>query len=447
MSRILFGIVVTVVVLGFAAAAFGNAQADLTISRVVATANADSGKTTVSVTVVNAGGLAAGPFDLKIGVFKNVAGQSTTIRVPGVLAGGSQTYVAQFVGTGWGCADGTADVKNEVAESNEGNNYLNNNTIWHIFFPGHLLREGLTMVNPGANVEMVRMTMDAPPTWDVTFSEDVVMLDPFEEYTVYAYITPPPEFVGYAEFKAYGEFMDGSPGTLDWQFHAFAPPAVTDTVVCEPTGLSNPPHPSTYWYDVTPGAFGRCDFHVQVFDPEPSHYTNVSKPAPTWQFAVHQVGNLWWASWWDPQCQNAIYTPFRFQFTNSHARTLGQWTTTIDGSNQPFAQVIDTSVAHDTEPPGYGYLVHVPGACTGQEEIRKAECELKHGADMTKVVLVKGVPGDAFTIMLATGESFSGTINTHGKGKAKFSGVASGANAATAMWGCGEVKTKTFTCP
>lgn len=447
MSRFVFGLVFTIAVLALAATALGSASPDLTISNVRAVANSETDRTSLTVTVTNAGNLAAGPFDLKIGVFNDTTSASTTFRVAGLLSGGSQTYVAAFVGTQWKCGYGSADVKNEIAESSESNNYRSDNQIWHVFFVGQMLMDTIGLHNPQDTFETVLLTTDAPPGWEVNFSEDIVILAPDEVRRVYVSFIAPPAFEQPTEFSILGTFADGSPGTMDWTVHAFPPSRATDTVVCEPSGGANPQHPSTYWYDVTPGAFGRCDFHVQVFDPNPAHYTNVSKPAPTWQFAVHQVGNLWWASWWDPQCQNAIYTPFRFQFTHSHARTFGQWTTTIDGSSRPFAQVIDSSVGHGQDLDGYGRLVHVPGACTGRETIRKAECELKHGASMVKVVLIRGVAGDAYTILLATGESFSGTLNTRGKGKAKFSGVASGANTATAMWGCGKVETKTFECP
>jgi hypothetical protein len=133
-----------------------------------------------------------------------------------------------------------------------------------------------------------------------------------------------------------------------------------DVVVCEPQGGPNPTHPTTYWYDVTPGTAGRCDFHVEVFDPNPADYTNVSLPYPSWQFSVHFSGGKWWASWWDPGCTNAIFTTTRFQFTNTHSSTWGDWRTTISGTNNPYAQVADSAGAHALEPDGSGYRVHVP---------------------------------------------------------------------------------------
>ncbi len=145
--------------------------------------------------------------------------------------------------------------------------------------------------------------------------------------------------------------------------HALSPnaPPGLDTVVCEPRGGANPSHPSTYWYDVTPGdAYGRCDFHVRVYDPNPANYTYPTKPATTWQFAVHQVGSEWWASWWDPNCVNPITGPFRFQFTNSSPRTWGDWRVTIGASSNPHVWVSDFNGTHLMQPDGYGLRVHVP---------------------------------------------------------------------------------------
>jgi hypothetical protein len=138
------------------------------------------------------------------------------------------------------------------------------------------------------------------------------------------------------------------------------PCVIIDTVVCEP---QPPNHPNTYWYDVTPGAFGRCDFHVRVYDPVAAHYTNPSLPAATWQFLVHQVGTEWWASWWDPNCTNAIFAPntFRFQFTNPNDAVWGDWRTTIGNVSDPYTiWNIDNSGHHTGDLDGYGYRVHVP---------------------------------------------------------------------------------------
>ncbi len=163
---------------------------------------------------------------------------------------------------------------------------------------------------------------------------------------------------------------DGGPGNThiywDGEFCASALHAVgpgepgPDTVMCEAQGADNPTHPMTYWYDVTPTGFGRCDFHVRVFDTDPANYANPSLPADTWQFAVHPVGDEWWASWWDPECQNAIFDHFRFQFDNTSTTVWGKWTTTIGASPNPYCDVIDFHGRHFAQADGYGYRVHVP---------------------------------------------------------------------------------------
>lgn len=141
------------------------------------------------------------------------------------------------------------------------------------------------------------------------------------------------------------------------------PQPVSDLVVCEP---QPPTHPPDYWYDVTPGdPFGRCDFHVRVYDPNPANYTNIVypyMPNATWNFAVHEVSpGVWWASWWDPNCANPIAGgTYRFGFTNPNNRRWGDWTTTIGGSADPHDSVFDSSANHTADPDGYGYRVHVP---------------------------------------------------------------------------------------
>lgn len=140
-------------------------------------------------------------------------------------------------------------------------------------------------------------------------------------------------------------------------------PCPWDLVVCEPQGgpANNPSHPPTYWYDVTPYGFGRCDFHVRVYDPNPANYTNASLPAATWTFVVHEVNpGEWWASWYDPGCVNAIFSTFRFQFDNPNPCVWSDWTTTISGTSDPFDQPIDQSQNHSDQPDGLGYRVHAP---------------------------------------------------------------------------------------
>lgn len=140
--------------------------------------------------------------------------------------------------------------------------------------------------------------------------------------------------------------------------------------MCEPQGGGNPTHPSTYWYDVTPGAFGRCDFHVRVEDSIAGHYTNWVQPI-NWTRQLHKVGNDWWVSWWNPGCGNAIFNTFRFQFDNPNSSGWGDWTTTTSATNNPYTQVIDFSASHAAQSDGYGYRVHVPTmACCNHDGIR-----------------------------------------------------------------------------
>jgi hypothetical protein len=132
-----------------------------------------------------------------------------------------------------------------------------------------------------------------------------------------------------------------------------------DTVKCEPQGGQNPTHPGTYWYDVTPTQFGRCDFHVEVFDSVLSHYSNFVDP-PTWTHALHKTGGKWWISWWDPDCDNSGFGRFRFQFDNPNPAVWSDWRTTIAATKNPYDQVVDSSENHAVELDGYGYRVHVP---------------------------------------------------------------------------------------
>jgi hypothetical protein len=140
------------------------------------------------------------------------------------------------------------------------------------------------------------------------------------------------------------------------------------SVVCEPS--AGMPHPSTYWYKVTPLQMGGlCDFHVKVLDSDAANYTNPVMP-PNWVFAVHPVGSEWWASFRDPStsCQNAIFNEFQFRFTNPTRSTWGDWTDTQSGSMDPYAGIHDASWNHDIDPDGYGYRVHVPTGVADEDE-------------------------------------------------------------------------------
>ena len=138
-----------------------------------------------------------------------------------------------------------------------------------------------------------------------------------------------------------------------------------DIVVCEPQGGPNPTHPPAYWYEVTPEGFGRCDFHVRVFDEDPGNYTSWNIfpwPGDSWRFMVHNVGGEWWASWWDStaSCDAAFFVPTVFEFTHMGESTWGEWRTTIGNSPDPTVDVVDTSDNHPAAMDGFGRRVHVP---------------------------------------------------------------------------------------
>ncbi len=339
---------------------------DLTISQygVQATRNYTTGLTTVTVKVDNTGLNSCGSFTLRIKVTdKNPPGTSAWADIPvaGMAATGSKTKSYVFTGTNWDCATGIADFYNVISEFSESNNAGNTNRFWVIALPPNFL-DRLAVINPGNVPKTISLYVeDLPPGWSCNFSQDVLALGPNEMELVDVNFGVPVDFQGYEEIRIVAEPDDGTPGQMDWTYHMFSPPSVSDVVVCEPQGGGNPVHPTTYWYDVTPGDFGRCDFHVQVFDSVEANYTNISLPdSTTWLFAVHKVGSQWWASWWDPDCTNAIFSTFRFKFDNPNPSTFGHWTTTISGTSNPYASVIDISAAHELEDDGYGYRVHVP---------------------------------------------------------------------------------------
>ncbi len=446
----LFKSLVFLLAVGLAAGAVPRSTPDLTIKNgdvKIVQVTEPAAKTSASVTVSNIGDAVAGPFKLRVGAStSNNSGWGDHL-IPGLSAGGSVTYTTVLDGTQWKCGFGSADVNGDVSESNENNNYKSSNDLWIIIAPRQQLDEFIGAFNPLPITATLAFNAENPPEWEVQFDPNPVTIPPLATAEVQVSLMAPPSFEGYAEIPLIGEFMGGAPGPMTWTVHAFAPPQVADVVVCERNVGNNPRHEPYYWYDLTPGAFGRCDFHVQVFDPNPANYTQVSKPAATWQFAVHPMGNTWWASWWDPQCQNAVFQTFRFQFTNEHKRTWGNWTTTIGASSNPFIQPVDVALTHDGELDGYGFRVHVPGACTGLEKLATADCEDRHGTNRLKVKLVRGVPGDAYTIVLSDGTTRNGFLNTRGKVVVKFTGLPSMSGTARAMWGCGMSESKTFTCP
>lgn len=91
----------------------------------------------------------------------------------------------------------------------------------------------------------------------------------------------------------------------------------------------------------------------------------------------------------------------------------------------------------------------VPDECEpGCGRIAKASCKDRNGVNQLKVILTDGVEGDSFTVTLTDGSKESGTINSRGKGKARFNNRPLGdAGTATAEWGCGAEDEKAYSCP
>ncbi|MCG3132019.1 MAG: hypothetical protein FLDDKLPJ_02829 [Phycisphaerae bacterium] len=87
--------------------------------------------------------------------------------------------------------------------------------------------------------------------------------------------------------------------------------------------------------------------------------------------------------------------------------------------------------------------------CTGAEKLKKAKCTDRNGENQLKVSLTGGRPGDTFVVTLSSdGDSKAGTINSRGKGKAKFNNRPAGdSGVASAEWGCGAVDEKEYVCP
>lgn len=86
--------------------------------------------------------------------------------------------------------------------------------------------------------------------------------------------------------------------------------------------------------------------------------------------------------------------------------------------------------------------------CTGRERVKRAKCKSKGDArSKLTVKLDRGIAGDTYLVDLSTGECADGTLNKKGKGKLKFKRLPPGAGTAGAVWGCGDRKTKNYTCP
>ena len=87
------------------------------------------------------------------------------------------------------------------------------------------------------------------------------------------------------------------------------------------------------------------------------------------------------------------------------------------------------------------------GGCAGGEKMKKPKCKNKRGLNQMTVKLVGGVEGDSFTVELPSGKKKEGTINSKGRGKAKFKKLPPGEGTAAAKWGCGAEAEKKYACP
>jgi hypothetical protein len=144
-----------------------------------------------------------------------------------------------------------------------------------------------------------------------------------------------------------------------------------DLVTCEPQGTAgNPTHPPTYWYDVTPGTVPLHDFCVQVYDADFANYSAIVSP-PGWAHApfILRADDKYWFRWCDPGLDNplAVGDTFRFQFDNDGPALWARWVTTNDGLCDPLSGIVDHSDEHNSEPNGFGYLVHSPVDYTAVE--------------------------------------------------------------------------------
>ncbi|MBU1700718.1 MAG: C39 family peptidase [Candidatus Eisenbacteria bacterium] len=146
------------------------------------------------------------------------------------------------------------------------------------------------------------------------------------------YMNPLPVGSGGYHIASYNWVVDSSDHS--WEFslrmvsgHYCPGP---DVVVCEPQGGSNPNHPTTYWYDVTPTTGGRCDVHLETFDPNSNNYTNWVLPNG-WFHYIFNYDGKYWICMSNPGCAHPITTTTRLQFDNPYGARWGMWVTGTSG--------------------------------------------------------------------------------------------------------------------
>jgi len=299
---------------------------------------------------------------------------------------------------------------------------------WNIWFYDHpyddtrmkevILEFDVFPIDPGAPGYFEIAVNWSTDLWSIEFPDDsmpplpgvdemlyigratVFASEMYEGHYTFDYVIPEynPEWVsvdvrGFNFEIPYGiilhDCLPQEPVSLDLAFVITGDPEepAVDTVTCEPQDEF--PHPPFYWYDVTPTQFGRCDFHVVTYDSIAANYTDWIEPAG-WTHSIHKVGSEWWISWWSPGCVNPIFSTFRFGYTNYNRSEWAHWTTTVDGTSDPFGSIVDSSGRHAGELDGYGYRVHSPyydedelGACCVPDgrclEIGREYCEYLGG--------------------------------------------------------------------
>ncbi|MCG3131854.1 MAG: hypothetical protein FLDDKLPJ_02664 [Phycisphaerae bacterium] len=84
----------------------------------------------------------------------------------------------------------------------------------------------------------------------------------------------------------------------------------------------------------------------------------------------------------------------------------------------------------------------------GGERVSRGRCEQRCGLVRRRLRLARGREDDVLSVTLAYGTNPCGTINSRGKGKAKFNNRPPGdSGVASAKWGCGAVDEKDYVCP
>ncbi len=101
---------------------------------------------------------------------------------------------------------------------------------------------------------------------------------------------------------------------------------------------------------------------------------------------------------------------------------------------------------------GAAYVFDLPLClCTGGEKLKKPKCKARKARNKLTTKVVRGMPGNPFTIELRLGENSQGFLNDKGKGKATFVGLPSGPGQATAAWKCGSPprprQRRSYECP